>query len=604
MSMGREMASSASRGSQGPHDAGRMRQSGGDIGDRARLTLVILATVVLLAAFGNWALTVGGLYTSVSGRTDFSSYYAAALALRENLHANIYSAVTMAQAGAQAHTLVNPPLPYTYPPLLAIALSPFTVLSFRTLSRLWMLGGDALWLFAVFVLANQAQYLLGDTLKRHPQAAPIGATSAQTGGATPGVAAPVARSGRASLRVDPTPLVALALAALVGLGATSGYLTINTGQVNLLVLAPLALIPTLSYGRHERWVGVMVALAALLKITPILLVAYLLLRRRWEAAVSALIAMAALSLLCVVIVGPGVFFSLIPSALKVGSYDATARYNQALLAPIGEVMGHTLTFRLGEYVVLGLLAVALGYVLWRAPYPGPAPAPSVARANPAAQAERRAHNEVETLAYGVALCAMLLLSPTVWAHHYIWLVPVAIPLLVLTGRQALAAQTRQQRRRALGLLALTTLATLALDARLPYLWDTGNPTTHKVIDGITVWPYALDMRPVAALALVAVSVMLLADYAAHVAHTAATNPTAPGLRSPSPHDTHGAPLANGSIVSAASPAPPESTAFTTAPASAAPTSSPGDSAPTTPTTPTTWAPVPASALPRIFRDDA
>ncbi|HUY76026.1 MAG TPA: hypothetical protein VMV29_04605, partial [Ktedonobacterales bacterium] len=193
------------------------------------------------------------------------------------------------------------------------------------------------------------------------------------------------------------------------------------------------------------------------------------------------------------------------------------------------------------------------------------------------RADLRAHNETETLAYGLALCAMVLLSPTVWAHHYVWLLPAAIPTLALAGRATLTATTLRQRRNAFGLLALTTFGTLALAWSLPYSWDTGLGPYHTVIDGVTVWPYALESRPLGALALAVVGAILLAGYAARDTTRRLARQTWPD-----------ATLSFDSRPSATTPPAPT-------PTSGQRTRQRGQR--------TGWAPVPARALPRIFDED-
>jgi len=266
---------------------------------------------------------------------------------------------------------------------------------------------------------------------------------------------------------------------------------------------------------------------------------------------------------------------LIPEALKVGSTDASAFQNQALLAPIGELMGHTLTFKIGEYAVLGVLVVAFGYVLWRAPYPGPVSDVTNADADRYTRAELRAHNETETLAYGLAVCAMVLLSPTAWVHHYVWLLPAAIPTLALAGRAALRATIPQARRRAWGLLTLAVVATVALAWSLPYSWDTTLRPTQKSLWGVTVWPYILESRPLGALALVIVITILLRSYAARWA----TQRAAPQM-------------GLGGNLSAGN-----QSSYGSAPSGA---TSRSDGGQRQPDAPASWAPVPASSLPRIF----
>src|SRR5579872_1268153 len=130
----------------------------------ARLALVVASLLVLAGAVVCWGLSFYSATHSIAGRYDFSTYYAAAYALRGNLHANIYDMGVLAQAGAATHVLVNPPLPYTYPPLFAILLSPFTALSFRVISRAWLFGSAALWLALCVPLAAEVRILLGDRL--------------------------------------------------------------------------------------------------------------------------------------------------------------------------------------------------------------------------------------------------------------------------------------------------------------------------------------------------------------------------------------------------------------------------------------------------------
>ncbi|HLY31632.1 MAG TPA: glycosyltransferase family 87 protein [Ktedonobacterales bacterium] len=475
-----------------------------------RAVLVALAGVTLLVVVGHWALTVVGYLSSESGRYDFSTYYAAAAALRANLHATIYDPATMARAGAQNHTLVNPPLPYTYPPLFAILLSPFTVLSFRVLSRLWLLTNEALWIVLTFFFASELRLLLGNVLRRQPQASAAIAVAGASGSVAAGPMQPQA-SGLRQLLDDPTPLVALAIAAVVSLGFEPAYQTIMTGQVNFLVLALLAPVPLLSRQRHERWVGVLLALATLLKFTPAILIVYLVLRRRWEALLATLVALAGVSLLCIAVVGPGVFFAAIPQASQVGAHDALNNHNEALLAPLGVALGPTarssLTFKLVEYLTLGALALAIGVVLWWAPARGP-----VATASMDAQA-KRIHNEVEALTYGMALCAMVLLSPTIWVHHYLWLLPAVFIGLGVTLRRVLETPLiAGVRLRAWGLLALITLATLALGWGLPYGWDSDPHPRHTSLFGVTLWPGLLEQRPLGGLALLMGLALLLMAY--------------------------------------------------------------------------------------------
>src|SRR5258708_29955271 len=67
--------------------------------ERGRLVLIIGSLALLLYALVNWLLLLWRDLHSIAGRYDFSTYYAAAAALRANLHANIYDESVLARVG-------------------------------------------------------------------------------------------------------------------------------------------------------------------------------------------------------------------------------------------------------------------------------------------------------------------------------------------------------------------------------------------------------------------------------------------------------------------------------------------------------------------------
>src|SRR5690348_17654876 len=97
----------------------------------------------------------------------------------------------------------------------------------------------------------------------------------------------------------------------------------------------------------------MVALATMLKFTPAILILYLVLRRRWQGALAAVVALVALTLLSVAVVGPGVFFAMIPQVMNVGGQDSGLGHNEALLASVVSAVGPS--FKYAQYLALGLL---------------------------------------------------------------------------------------------------------------------------------------------------------------------------------------------------------------------------------------------------------
>lgn len=467
----------------------------------ARLALVAASLLVLAVTLVRWSLSFYSATHSIAGRYDFSSYYAAAYALRANLHANIYDAGVLAQAGAATHVLVNPPLPYTYPPLFAILLSPFTALSFRAISRAWLFGNAALWLAICVPLAAEIRILLGDRLAAPAPAAGAslgdGASLSHTQSRSSTFSASSIVSRISGLRDDPAPLVALAAAAWLCLTFAPATQTMLLGQINFLVLAPLVLIPWLTRHGHERWVGVMVALAAMLKFTPAILIVYLLLRRRWEAAISAAVALAALALVTAAVVGPGTFIAMLPQALHVGAGDANLGHNQALFAPLLTALAGTSIAGAAQFAaraLLVVLALAFGHILFHG-----SPYSSFDRHTDGPDSQVS-----EAASYAVALCAMVLLSPTAWVHHYVWILPAAAIALGRAGASLLDAMRAGRLGWHGARFVLVIVACVGAGYALPYAWDTQPQPAVTMIAGIPFWPLALEMRPLATLALVAV----------------------------------------------------------------------------------------------------
>jgi Glycosyltransferase family 87 len=472
---------------------GRARLGRAYLPDRRRLGLVVASSAALALALVSWLRFLWGAFHAPVGQYDLSSYYAAALALRHSLHANTYSSAVLAHAGAVGAVQVQPPLPYTYPPLLAIALIPLTVLPFHIAARAWMLLNAALWLGSMLQLAIELRSLVRPTSPADQKAARS------------------APSFWARTLADPSGLTALAASALLCLPFAPAQQTVLLGQIDLLVLFPLACVPWLTRHGHERWVGAAIALVAMLKLTPVLLLGYLALRRRWEALRTSVAVLAALSLVSMVVVGPGVFFSALPEALRVGSGDATLGHNEALLAPIvavvaGAAAGLAGVARAAEYAGLAALGLAVAWVLWRSARPGAFTSSFDESASPhdAGEASSR-----EAAAYAVALCAMLLLSPATWVHHYVWTLPAVALALGLTARRAMQTSGPGGSARAWGLCALVVIAALLLRPNLPYSWDTQPHPAQDLLFGLPLRPALLEMRAVGTLLVLVVAAMLL-----------------------------------------------------------------------------------------------
>ena len=248
--------------------------------------------------------------------------------------------------------------PFTYPPFAAVVMVPLALIPVWLSAALWTatsVGAMA----AVVVVARRA---LGQT--------------------TPGW------------------LVALLTAAAVALEPV--WQNLSFGQVNVLLM--LAVLVDL-VGPQRRWSGVLVGIAAGVKLTPLLFVVLLVLIGRRTAAGRALVAFAGtVALGFAVIPGPAA------SYWTEGLFDAS-RVGPPALAHNQSVYGALSRLLDGEPSTLLWLAVA-----------GP-----LALAVLLLAAHRWRAGE-RVLGTCLAALAMLIASPVAWSHHWVWAVPVALVL--------------------------------------------------------------------------------------------------------------------------------------------------------------------------------
>src|SRR5215813_1858781 len=118
----------------------------------ALLLLVVLATL-------RFVLFVRAALAYPQLGFDFSVYFAAALALRDNPHANIYS-LQVLQAAAAAHGAAPPTVLYLYPQALAALLIPLTVLPYRVALYAWTFLLVALWFMSTALVIAWIRRLL------------------------------------------------------------------------------------------------------------------------------------------------------------------------------------------------------------------------------------------------------------------------------------------------------------------------------------------------------------------------------------------------------------------------------------------------------------
>lgn len=252
------------------------------------------------------------------------------------------------------------PLPFTYPPFAAVVFFPLHLMPFGVVAFLWQLGTIA----ALYGVVRMSQRLLAPSPDRR---------------------------------------VAMLWTA-VGIWTEPLRSTFDYGQVNvLLVLAILYAVYS------SRWwlSGLLVGLAAGVKLTPAVAGLYFVGARRWAAVLfSAVVFVLTIGVSALLVSGQTRFYftQLLGDADRVGPVGTS--FNQSWRGGISRILGYDAGF--GPLVLIGIaLTAVLAVLAWRA----------IGGAND------RLGAIVIVQLFG------LLLSPISWTHHWVWLLPLMIWLL-------------------------------------------------------------------------------------------------------------------------------------------------------------------------------
>jgi alpha-1,2-mannosyltransferase len=250
------------------------------------------------------------------------------------------------------------PLPFTYPPFAAVVFYPLHLLPFGVVAFLWQIATMA----ALYGAVRISQRLIG---------VPAGA-------------------GRR---------VAMLWTAIT-IWIQPLRDTLDYGQINvLLMLGVLWAVYT------TRWwlSGLLVGVAAGIKLTPAISGVYLVGVRRWAAAVFSVVVFLGTVGVSALVVGDQTryyFTDLLGDAHRVGPIASS--FNQSWRGGISRILGHDAGF--GPLVLVAIAVTALLAILaWRA-LDGP----------------DRLGKLLVVEVFG------LLLSPISWTHHWVWLVPLMI----------------------------------------------------------------------------------------------------------------------------------------------------------------------------------
>ncbi len=290
------------------------------------------------------------------------------------------------------------PLPFTYPPFAAIVFYPLHLLPFGLVAFLWQLGIIA----ALYGVVRISQRLLGSNDRRTAM-----------------------------------------LWTAVGIWIEPLRSTFDYGQINvLLVLAVLYAVYSTRW-----WVsGLLVGLAAGVKLTPAASGLYFVGARRWAAVAFSAVVFFGTVGVSWLIIGEETryyFTELLGDASRVGPVGTS--FNQSWRGGISRILGHDAGY--GPLVLAGIAVTAVLAVLaWRA--------------------IGGASDRLGAIV--VVQLFALLLSPISWTHHWVWLIPLMIWLLHGPLRERLGARILGW-----GWLALTLIG-------VPWLLSFAQPTIWVV----------------------------------------------------------------------------------------------------------------------------
>jgi alpha-1,2-mannosyltransferase len=247
------------------------------------------------------------------------------------------------------------PLPFTYPPFAAVVFYPLHLLPFGLVAFAWQLGVIA----ALYGVVRMSQLLL--------------------------------RRGSAREAM---------LWTAVGIWMEPLRSTFDYGQINvILVLAVLWAV----YSNRWWLSGLLVGLAAGIKLTPAVTGLYFLGMRRWGAAVFSAVVFVATVAVSVLVVGDQAryyFTHLLGHASRIGPIGTS--FNQSWRGGISRIVGHDAGY--GPLVLAAIAGTAvLALLAWRA-----------------VGTDDRLGGLLVVQLFG------LLLSPISWTHHWVWLLPLII----------------------------------------------------------------------------------------------------------------------------------------------------------------------------------
>ncbi|MEV7046497.1 glycosyltransferase 87 family protein [Amycolatopsis sp. NPDC051061] len=210
---------------------------------------------------------------------------------------------------------------------------------------------------------------------------------------------------------------ALPAGTAIALALEPVWKTLFLGQINLILMAFVVLDVLVLSARGSRWAGVLIGVAAAIKLTPLIFVPHLFFTGRWKDGLRALGTFVALE---------AVMFAVIP--VEAARFWRDSATDPSRVGSVHWIFNQSLNGLVNRATHLApwSLAVAVGV--------------AAVLAVPAVWLVVRLHRRGEDAgALLVTAFYGLLLSPVSWSHHWVWCVPLLTLLLVKGWRWVAAA---------------------------------------------------------------------------------------------------------------------------------------------------------------------
>jgi alpha-1,2-mannosyltransferase len=183
--------------------------------------------------------------------------------------------------------------------------------------------------------------------------------------------------------------------------------TVNFGQINMLLVLLVLIDLLIVQPRWPKLAGIGIGIAAAIKLTPAIFIVYLLITRRWRAALTATATTAAATLLAAAVAWNDSWYFWTRALWETGRVGHTDRIaNQSILGMLARLSDPVDPNRL---VWLALVTLVGGYGLWRA--------------------RRAALDGDEVVGLTITGFVGGLASPITWPHHLFWFVPALLVLV-------------------------------------------------------------------------------------------------------------------------------------------------------------------------------